>query len=59
MCRRSQEKCAAEKEKTIANRKTWFYVYFDMSIGGEPAGRILMSLRTDKTPKVRAQGMGS
>lgn len=45
-----KEKCDAEKDKTIANRKTWNYVYFDMSIGGEAAGRILMSLRTDKTP---------
>ena len=45
-------KCTEEKEKTIANRKTWFYVFFDMEIGGKAAGRILMSLRTDKTPKV-------
>jgi len=46
-----KEKCDAEKAKTIANRQTWHYVYFDMAIGGEAAGRILMSLRTDKTPK--------
>ena len=32
-------------------RHARFYVYFDVSIGDEPAGRILMSLRTDKTPK--------
>lgn len=44
-------KCAAEKEATIANRKKWFYVYFDVEIGGEAAGRILMSLRNDKVPK--------
>ena len=28
-----------------------YYVYFDMTIGGEPAGRILMSLRNEKCPK--------
>ena len=33
-----QEKCDAEKAKTIANRKTWHYVYFDITIGGEAAG---------------------
>ena len=46
-----KEKCDAEKEKTIAQRKLWDYVYFDMTIGGEAAGRILMSLRNEKCPK--------
>jgi cyclophilin family peptidyl-prolyl cis-trans isomerase len=46
-----KSKCDAEKEKTVAQRKEWFYVYFDMTIGDKPAGRILMSLRNEKCPK--------
>ena len=46
-----KSKCDAEKEKTIAQRKEWFYVYFDMQIGEESVGRILMSLRNEKCPK--------
>eukprot|EP00614_Pseudopedinella_elastica_P031636 CAMPEP_0172615988 /NCGR_PEP_ID=MMETSP1068-20121228/62634_1 /TAXON_ID=35684 /ORGANISM="Pseudopedinella elastica, Strain CCMP716" /LENGTH=483 /DNA_ID=CAMNT_0013421291 /DNA_START=41 /DNA_END=1492 /DNA_ORIENTATION=+ len=44
-------KCAEERAKTIENRKTFYYVFFDVEIGGEAAGRILMALRNDKTPK--------
>jgi len=46
-----KEKSDAAKAETIENRKQWAYVFFDIEIGGEAAGRILMSLRTEKTPK--------
>lgn len=46
-----ESKCQTEKEATIANRKSWFYVYFDIEINEKATGRILMSLRNDKVPK--------
>ena len=47
----SQEKSDSAKADTIAQRKAYEWVYFDVSIGGDAAGRIMMGLRKDKVPK--------
>lgn len=46
-----QKKCAASRDATVNKRKAYTYVFFDISIGGEPSGRILMYLRKDIVPK--------
>jgi cyclophilin family peptidyl-prolyl cis-trans isomerase len=48
---RLEQKCEETKVSTIEQRKKYDYVYFDVEIGGEAAGRIIMHLRSDKTPK--------
>ena len=48
------EESKADSLKLRSNPNVWF----DMTIGGEDAGRILMRLRFDACPKVRPQRTG-
>jgi cyclophilin family peptidyl-prolyl cis-trans isomerase len=45
-----ENQCDATKQSAIKNRSCP-QAYFDIEIGGEPAGRIIMKLRADVAPK--------